>query len=259
MNLPLHGCSSYLLLSFLFLLYPLAFSQPSPDQNATMIKLSQLFNSSAAGWDVTKQPNPCSWKGVNCRGGSLITGLSLSGFGLSDSDFLSVVCNISSLQSLDVSENQFSSIPHDFITNCGRIGGLKSLNFSKNWLHDSFVGFDGFVGLEFLDLSYNRLSGNISLLFDELVNLKILNVSRNNFEGVIPSNLGKSKALEQLVLSVNHFSGEIPEEIADSLLMFYSLEIITLYFDGWIDRGVHGCESLSSSCSVVPRVANYHT
>ncbi|KAJ0024875.1 hypothetical protein Pint_07745 [Pistacia integerrima] len=180
-----------------------------------MIKLSKLFNSSAAGWDVTKQPNPCLWNGVNCSGGSLITRLSLSGFGLSDSKFLSVVCNISSLQSLDVSKNQFSSIPHEFITDCGRIGGLKLLNFSKNLLHDSFVGFDGFVGLEFLDLSDNRLSGNISLLLDKLVNLKSLNVSRNNFEGHIPSNLGKSKALEQLVLSVNHFSGEIPEQIAD--------------------------------------------
>ncbi|XP_044510063.1 LRR receptor-like serine/threonine-protein kinase GSO1 isoform X2 [Mangifera indica] len=228
MILRLHGCFSSFLLSFLFLLYPLAFSVPSSDQIDTMIRLSQLFNSSAVGWDLTKQSNPCSWKGVNCSAGSLITELSLSGFGLSSSEFLSVVCNISSLQSLDVSENQLSSIPSEFITYCGKIGGLKLLNFSRNGLRGSLVSFIGFVELEFLDLSYNFLGGNISLLLDELVNLKSLNVSRNFFGGSIPSNLGKSKALEQLVLSVNNFTGEIPEEIAD----YGNLTLIDLSVNG---------------------------
>ncbi|KAJ0024869.1 hypothetical protein Pint_07743 [Pistacia integerrima] len=102
-----------------------------------MIKPSQLLNNSDLGWDVTKQPNPCLWKGVKCSGGSLITQLSLSGFGLSDSEFLSVVCNISSLQWLDVSENQLSSIIHEFIRNCGRTGVLELLNSSVNSTPDN--------------------------------------------------------------------------------------------------------------------------
>lgn len=178
-----------------------------------MIKLSKLLNSSVPSWDVNIEPNPCSWKGVICSN-SLITRLSLSGLGISGSDFLPVVCQLGSLQSLDVSNNQLTSIPNEFMQSCGGIDGLKLLNFSKNELV-SLPTFNGFVGLEFLDLSYNSLNGIISLQFDELVSLKSLNLSKNKFNGFLPINLGKTKALEELELSVNTFHGEIPQGIAD--------------------------------------------
>ncbi|KAK0576568.1 hypothetical protein LWI29_019848 [Acer saccharum] len=186
-----------------------------------MITLSQLLNKTNSPWN----PNidPCKWERVNCSGSS-ITHLSLSGFGLSSSEFLPVVCNISSLQALDVSNNQLSSIPNDFIRTCGGINGFKLLNFSRNRLVGSLPTFHGFVGLEFLDFSYNNLSGEINLEFDGLVSLKSLNLSRNHLKGSIPPNLGKSKALEQLELSVNEFQGVIPDQIAD----FGNLTLIDL-------------------------------
>ncbi|KAK4859238.1 hypothetical protein QYF36_001964 [Acer negundo] len=214
---------SFFFFFFFFSLCPLVFSQQSSNQTNTMITLSQLLNKKNSPWNANIEPDPCKWKGVTCSGSS-ITRLSLSGFGLSTSEFLPVVCKIDSLQALDVSDNQLSSIPNDFITTCGGIDGFKLLNFSRNRLVGSLPTFHGFVGLEFLDLSYNNLTGEIGPELDELVSLKSLNLSRNHLKGSIPPNLGKSKALEQLELSVNGFQGVIPDQIAD----FRNLTLIDL-------------------------------
>ncbi|KAK2659252.1 hypothetical protein Ddye_005785 [Dipteronia dyeriana] len=215
--------SPFFFLFFLFSLSPLVFSQQPSNQTNTMITLSQLLNNTNSPWNVITEPNHCKWKGVHCTGSS-ITHLSLSGFGLSTSDFLPVVCKIDTLQALDVSNNQLSSIPNDFITACGGIDGFKLLNFSRNRLDGSLPTFHGFLGLQFLDLSYNNLTGEIGRELDELVSLKSLNLSRNLFIKSIPTNLGKSKALEQLELSVNQFQGVIPDQIAD----FGNLTLIDL-------------------------------
>ncbi|GAV65551.1 LRR_1 domain-containing protein/Pkinase_Tyr domain-containing protein/LRRNT_2 domain-containing protein/LRR_8 domain-containing protein [Cephalotus follicularis] len=198
----------------LFLLCPLVMSQLSSNQRSTMFTLSQLLNNTILSWDVNK--DPCSWKGVTCSpDNSSITQISLSGFGVSSSGILPVICQIDSLQSLDLSNNHFSSIPDEFFKVCGGISGLRLLNVSRNRLFSSLPSFDTFVGLKFLDLSHNYMNGNISLQLNELVALTSLNLSYNNFSGTIPTSLGKSKALEQLELSANCFDGAIPQEIAD--------------------------------------------
>ncbi|KDP47112.1 hypothetical protein JCGZ_03920 [Jatropha curcas] len=177
-----------------------------------MINLSRQLNP-VLQWDITLKPEPCSWKGVKCSSDNTsITGLFLSGFGVS-SGFLSLVCKIESLQSLDLSNNHFSSVPREFIDSCGRISGLKVLNFSRNILGGYLPIFNGFVGLESLDLSFNNLTGNISLQLDGLLELKELNLSYNSFTGSVPVKLGKSMVLEDVKLSANRFRGDIPKEI----------------------------------------------
>ncbi|XP_015579434.1 leucine-rich repeat receptor-like tyrosine-protein kinase PXC3 isoform X2 [Ricinus communis] len=200
---------------FLFLLFPFGFSL-STNQTNTMITLSKLLknNTASSPWDATSQPNPCLWKGVTCSlDGTSVTSLSLYGFGVSSSGFLINVCKIESLQSLDLSNNRFSSIPSEFISSCGGINGLKRLNFSRNGLTGVLPTFDGFVGLESLDLSFNSLSGRVDLQLDGLSALKSLNLSFNKFTGSVPVNLGKSMMLEEFMLSENFFQGEIPQEI----------------------------------------------
>ncbi|KAK1570738.1 hypothetical protein Q3G72_006414 [Acer saccharum] len=203
-----------------------------------MITLSQLLNKTNSPWN----PNidPCKWERVNCSGSS-ITHLSLSGFGLSSSEFLPVVCNISSLQALDVSNNQLSSIPNDFIRTCGGINGFKLLNFSRN----SFDGysFDGsiptnlgkskaleqlefsvnnfqnvipdqiadFRNLTLIDLSVNQLSGSIPHRIGELSKLEVLILSENNLNGGIPANLSNIATLSRFAANENNFSGQIPD------------------------------------------------
>ncbi|XP_034897004.1 uncharacterized protein [Populus alba] len=201
-------------LSFLFLLFPAVLSQLSSNQTSIMVNLSKVLNFSNASWDATR--DPCSWKGVTCSSGnSSVTGLFLSMFGLSNSNSLSDVCKIETLQSLDLSKNRLSLIPVDFVNDCGRIDGLKLLNISINKLAGPLPTFNGFVGLESLDLSFNFLSGNVSPQLDGLLALKSLNLSFNKFSGPLPVNVGKSLHLESLQLSTNHFQRSIPQDIAN--------------------------------------------
>ncbi|KAJ0025416.1 hypothetical protein Pint_07691 [Pistacia integerrima] len=169
--------------------------------NGELELTSNRQGTSAVEWDVTKQLNPCLWKGINCSGGSLITQPSLSGFGLFDSEFLSVVCNISSLQSLDVSENQFSSIPHEFITDCGRIGSVphRIVKLAK---------------LEVLILSLKMLDGGIPANFSSISTLSRLAANQNNFTGSIPSGLTRYT----VDLSYNSPEGSIPDKMSPSLV-----------------------------------------
>ncbi|KAJ0025424.1 hypothetical protein Pint_07699 [Pistacia integerrima] len=171
-----------------------------------------LIQQFSRGMDVTKQLNPCLWKGINCSGGSLITQLSLSGFGLFDSEFLSVVCNISSLQSLDVSENQFSSIPDEFITDCGRIGSIphRIVKLAK---------------LEVLILSVKMLDGGIPANFSSISTLSRLAANQNNFTGSIPS--GLTRYVKNLDLSYNKLTGSIPEDF----LSFTNLQTLDLSYN----------------------------
>ncbi|KAJ6291537.1 hypothetical protein OIU76_023585 [Salix suchowensis] len=207
-----------------------------------MMSLSRLLNLSDSLWYSTK--DPCSWKGVRCSSGnSSVTGLSLSAFDLSNSNFLPVVCKIETLQDLDLSNNGLRSISDEFINDCGRIDGLKSLNFSKNLLGGSLPTFNGFAGLKSLDLSFNSLSGNVSLQLDGLHALTSLNLSYNNFTGPIPVNLGNPLLLEELQLSMNGFEGTVPQEIAN----YQNLSLIDLgsnYLEGSIPTGIGNLASL---------------
>ncbi|XP_062023793.1 leucine-rich repeat receptor-like tyrosine-protein kinase PXC3 [Rosa rugosa] len=198
---------------FCYPLIPMALSELSSTERATMINISKSLNVS---WNINSEPNPCLWKGVKCNPptNSSVTQISLSKFSLSSSDFLPIVCQLESLQILDVSVNHLTTIPSEFLTACGKIDGLKRLNFSFNNLVFSLPDFVGFAGLESLDLSHNHLRGGIGSELDGLVGLRSLNLSFNNFTGTIPTLLGESMLLEELQLSVNAFQGKIPVEIA---------------------------------------------
>ncbi|KAH9626307.1 hypothetical protein KSS87_022290 [Heliosperma pusillum] len=193
--------------------------QLSPIQKSTMINLSNSLKNqtSSISWNVVE--NPCLWLGVTCNNvnttGSYVTRLSLSNKGLTDSSFLPLACQILTLEALDLSKNHLSSIPDKFFTVCGRIQGLKLVNFSSNSLSGFLPSFgNGFLALESLDFAQNLLSGSIEEQFSELVSLKSLNLSFNMFSGSIPVNLGKVMRLEQLQLSTNNFEGPIPEKLA---------------------------------------------
>ncbi|KAM0928068.1 hypothetical protein ACQ4PT_002252 [Festuca glaucescens] len=66
-----------------------------------------------------------------------------------------------------------------------------------------------------IDLSCNRLTGQIPEEIGSLVALKSLNLSWNNFSGIIPQTIGELQAVESFDLSHNELSGEIPTSLAD--------------------------------------------
>ncbi|KAL0326254.1 UNVERIFIED_CONTAM: Receptor-like protein EIX2 [Sesamum radiatum] len=69
--------------------------------------------------------------------------------------------------------------------------------------------------LKLIDLSSNRIVGNIPKEFSLLRGLISLNLSRNHLTGNIDSEIGQMTMLESLDLSRNQLSGEIPIGIAE--------------------------------------------
>ncbi|GMN25192.1 hypothetical protein TIFTF001_043866 [Ficus carica] len=65
-----------------------------------------------------------------------------------------------------------------------------------------------------IDLSSNKLIGEIPKEVTELVGLVSLNLSRNNLSGEIPQRIGELKSLDVLDLSNNHLSGPIPSSLS---------------------------------------------
>ncbi|XP_022154247.1 LRR receptor-like serine/threonine-protein kinase GSO1 [Momordica charantia] len=65
-----------------------------------------------------------------------------------------------------------------------------------------------------IDLSRNKLSGEIPNEITNLRGLVALNLSNNDLVGSIPENIGAMQQLETLDLSCNHLSGKIPTSIA---------------------------------------------
>ncbi|XP_019461388.1 PREDICTED: leucine-rich repeat receptor-like tyrosine-protein kinase PXC3 [Lupinus angustifolius] len=242
----------FLSIMFLFCLCPMVLSMLSQNQTNTMITLSQILNTSVPIWNSIKEPNPCLWKGVTCdTSGSFVTMITLSKHSLTSNNFMNVLCQIETLEYLDVSNNQITSIPDGFLTECGKNKGLNLLNFTRNNLHGVLPTFHGFDGLEYLDMSFNNLGGTIGLELDELVSLKSLNLSFNSFNGSLPIHLGKLMILEKLMLSQNNFSGKIPDEI----LTYKKLTVIDLsgnHLSGTIPSNIGELpklESLILSCN----------
>ncbi|XP_062102838.1 receptor-like protein EIX2 [Humulus lupulus] len=61
-----------------------------------------------------------------------------------------------------------------------------------------------------IDLSSNKLTGEIPKEITQLIELVSLNLSRNDLSGEIPRQIGHLKSLDALDLSRNNFFGEIP-------------------------------------------------
>ncbi|RAL54284.1 hypothetical protein DM860_001412 [Cuscuta australis] len=199
------------------LLLQTVYSQGQKNIMVSLYDMIQNNTGAAFAWSGTNiGSHPCSWKGVTCapNASSTITAISLRKFSISTPDVFPLLCGIKSLESLDLSDNQLSSIPDGFIAGCGGIRGLRVLNLSSNFLTGPLPRFrQGFGALESLDLSKNNLSGIAGLQLDSLSSLKSLNLSSNGFVGPIPVSLGKANALSELRLSDNGFEGEIPSQI----------------------------------------------
>ncbi|KAL8218015.1 hypothetical protein R6Q57_021388, partial [Mikania cordata] len=65
-----------------------------------------------------------------------------------------------------------------------------------------------------LDLSTNKFSGSIPDELVSLLGLRYLNLSHNNLTGRIPNLFSKSGILESLDLSVNHLDGNFPSSLS---------------------------------------------
>ncbi|KAL5572459.1 hypothetical protein UlMin_022056 [Ulmus minor] len=143
----------------------------------------------------------------------------------------SSLCSLSHLQLLDLSSNNLSGrISKCFsnFTSMKEIGSLDPAIFIKNmpvefdfdeaqfiW-KGKLQKYRSTLGLvKNIDLSSNKLMGEIPEEITELIGLVTLNLSRNNLSGHIPFRIGRLKQLDALDLSNNKFSGVIPLSLSE--------------------------------------------
>ncbi|MED6144755.1 hypothetical protein PIB30_018428 [Stylosanthes scabra] len=89
----------------------------------------------------------------------------------------------------------------------------------RQYLHDMVA----------IDLSCNKISGEIPDIMGSLNSLVVLNLSYNMFIGSIPSSLGKLSNLEVLDLSFNSLSGNIPQQLTElTFLDFFNVSFNNL-------------------------------
>ena len=104
---------------------------------------------------------------------------------------------------------------------CFGIGDCVTINANKRYGYSSFQWkgkeseyWENLRLLKLVDVSSNRLIGNIPKSFSTMKGLRSLNLSRNSLNGYIIPDIGKMEMLESLDLSHNQLSGEIPTSLA---------------------------------------------
>ncbi|XP_057754410.1 receptor-like protein 6 [Arachis stenosperma] len=156
------------------------------------------------------------------------------------------------LRIIDLSQNGFSTKLTSEIILCfksmiisnKRQLDFKDMIFSENMLIDidltafsmsnkgvvmNYLGGQYLHHMVAIDLSSNKIYGEIPDIMGSLNSLLVLNLSNNMFTGSIPSSFGKLSNLEVLDLSLNSLSGNIPQQLtALTFLDFFNVSFNNL-------------------------------
>ncbi|KAJ9678536.1 hypothetical protein PVL29_020659 [Vitis rotundifolia] len=149
----------------------------------------------------------------------------------------SKLCQLKKIQILDLSSNNLSGTIPRCLSNFTAMTKKGSLTITYNYsLNNPDVGLGDWSyvdrelvtwkGREFkykntlglvksIDLSSNKLIGEIPKEVTDLLELVSLNFSRNNLIGLIPTTIGQLKSLDVLDLSQNQLIGEIPSSLSE--------------------------------------------
>ncbi|XP_062080035.1 receptor-like protein EIX2 [Humulus lupulus] len=149
------------------------------------------------------------------------------------------LCHLSHIQILDLSSNGLSGVIPSCLANFTSMvhsdyldteilmvglnfpGGNSSLSSQITWKGVEYE-YKSILGLlRLIDLSNNKLTGEIPAEVTRLAELTQLNLSRNELSGHIPENIGNLGKLESLDLSHNKLSGKIPKSLAELSLLDY--------------------------------------
>ncbi|KAJ0571770.1 putative non-specific serine/threonine protein kinase [Helianthus annuus] len=154
-------------------------------------------------------PDPCkSWVGIGCNKNNItITSISLENFNLQGNLDLFDFSTLSSLESLNLGNNQLTGPIRSEIRYLRR---LKDLNFSSNQLTGRIpLELGELRSLENLDLGSNDLDGQIPISLGHLAHLYFLDLQENKLSGPIPSSFENFTNIEYLYLQKNQLTGPI--------------------------------------------------
>ncbi|RZC50231.1 hypothetical protein C5167_018654 [Papaver somniferum] len=188
----------------------------------------------------------CNWNGITCRNSTQqVTKLDISSKNISGVHFSTSLLNLQFIETVDLSNNQFSGKIPEKIFSCfslrylnlsnnnftgsipnGFIPNLETLDFSNNMLSGEIPDdITLFSGLRYLDLGGNVLEGEITKKISSLQNLEYFTLAGNQLTGGIPKEISVMKNLKWIYLGYNNLSGEIPEEIG-SLSSLSHLDLV---------------------------------
>lgn len=160
-----------------------------------------------------------------------------------DLKFLISLKNISSLETLDFSDNQFGGVLPASIANLSTT--LASLYLGGNRISGVVPAtLEKYTNLQVLDMSANLFTGIIPSYFGRFPNMQGLDLSRNRLFGPIPSSFGNLTRLTELYLYGNKFNGSIPPSIGNCRNLQY-LDISQNRLTGAIPKEVTDLSSLS--------------
>ncbi|KAL3825041.1 hypothetical protein ACJIZ3_021070 [Penstemon smallii] len=153
----------------------------------------------------------CTWEGVGCDASGRVNNLWLPSRGLVGSISPSIL-NLSSLSQLSLSHNWLSGhLPDGFFVSLNR---LRVIDLSLNRLSGEISSTDKLPNtIQTFNLSSNHFHGEIQSPFlQPALNLETFDVSNNSFFGAIPSSICSfSPSIQRLDFSNNDFSGPIPQ------------------------------------------------
>ncbi|KAI3893792.1 hypothetical protein MKX03_012218 [Papaver bracteatum] len=188
----------------------------------------------------------CNWNGITCRNFTQrVTKLDISSKNISGDHFSTSLLNLPFIETIDLSNNQFSGKIPEKIFSClslrylnlsnnnftgfipnGFIPNLETLDFSNNMLSGEIPDdITLFSGLRYLDLGGNVLKGEITKKISSLQNLEFFTLAGNQLTGGIPKQISAMKNLKWIYLGYNNLSGEISEEIG-SLSSLSHLDLV---------------------------------
>ncbi|TYH21371.1 hypothetical protein ES288_A04G038600v1 [Gossypium darwinii] len=155
--------------------------------------------------------------------------------------------NCKMLKFLDLSDNELSGEIPKWIGQS--LSSLVFLSLRRNQFKGTYVDealltwkgtkqrYEKILGLLLaIDLSCNKLTGEIPEELTNLQQLIALNLSRNSLIGKIPQKIGQLRQLEVLDLSRNKFSSNIPTSLSE-LTFLSTLDLSYNYLSGKIPTG----------------------
>uniref|UniRef100_A0A2C9UX89 Uncharacterized protein n=1 Tax=Manihot esculenta TaxID=3983 RepID=A0A2C9UX89_MANES len=174
------------------------------------------------------------------------------------------ICLMNSLYILDFADNNLSGTIPKCLNNFSAMAskddsiGILLEGDASSWpfYESTFIvtkgNMNGYSSIlkfvRFLDLSNNKLMGEIPKEITSLQGLQYLNLSQNSLTGKIPSNIGAMESLEAVDFSQNQLFGEIPQSLAELTFLSY-LNLSFNNLSGIIPSSTQ-LQSLSSSSFV---------
>ncbi|KAF3580220.1 hypothetical protein DY000_02033105 [Brassica cretica] len=139
----------------------------------------------------------------------------------------------------------------------GRGSGFyhRSVALTNKGLNMELVG-SGFKIYKSIDVSGNRIEGDIPISIGLLKELIVLNMSNNVFTGGIPPSLASLTNLQSLDLSQNRLSGEIPPELG-KLTFLARMNFSYNMLEGPIPQGTQIQSQNSSSFAENPGLCGF--